>query len=90
MSKRKKIKFGGIPVEVISDAEGEEVDFLVCMPEGPSPFDDNLTGFCSHCGTKVMYRWHAPRKPPKICIDCAAKMAEKLPGKRKKVTGEME
>jgi GAF domain-containing protein len=27
------------------------------------------------CGIKVMLRWHAPRKPPKICFDCATKIA---------------
>lgn len=81
-----KVEFGGIKATVVSDAEAEKVDYVVCMPEGPSEFTDNLTGFCSHCGRKVMFRWHAPLKPKKICIDCAAK----LPGARRKVTGEHE
>lgn len=68
------MKIGGITVKVASDEECEQMDFVVCMPEGPSPFDDNLTGFCCKCGIKVMYRWHAPRKPPRICIHCAAKL----------------
>lgn len=38
---------------VVSDAEAERMDYVVCMPEGPSPFDDNLTGFCCKCGIKV-------------------------------------
>lgn len=78
MSKRKKIKIGGVPVEVISNKEAEEVDFVVCMPLGPTQFTDNLTGLCCKCGIKVMYRWHAPRKPPKICLECMNKNAGKL------------
>lgn len=57
-------------IKVVSDEEAEACDYVICMPEGPSPFDDNLTGFCCKCGIKVMYRWHAPRKPPKICMKC--------------------
>jgi hypothetical protein len=58
-------------IKVVSDEEAEKVDFVICMPVGPSLFNDNLTARCCKCGTKVMYRWNAPRKPPKICIDCA-------------------
>ena len=73
--KKKQIELRGIPVTVVSDAEAEKVDYVVCMPEGsPTPFDDNLTGFCCKCGTKVIYRWHAPRTPPKICVACVGKM----------------
>jgi hypothetical protein len=81
MKHGKKIKIKGIPVELMSDAEAEKADFVVCMPVGDSPFDDNLTGFCCKCGIKVMYRWHAPRKPAKICLECCAKEAEKLNAK---------
>jgi hypothetical protein len=88
--KREKITLGGVPVTVVSEAEAETVDYVVCMPDGPSKFDDNLTGFCAHCGTKIMFRWHVPRKPKKICLNCANKLAETLPGKRKKVTGAHE
>jgi len=70
------VMFGGVPVTVVSDAEAEQVDFVVCMPLGPSDFTDNLVGNCCQCGTKVMYRWHAPRKPKKICIDCAVKQGK--------------
>ena len=75
MSNEKKI-IAGVPVEIISDEEAEKCDYVVCMPLGPSPFKDNLTGVCCKCGVKVMYRWHAPRKPPKICLDCAAKQVD--------------
>jgi hypothetical protein len=60
-------------VKVVSDEEAEKLDYVVCVPEGPSPFTDNLIGNCCKCGVRVMYRWHAPRKPPKICLDCLNK-----------------
>jgi hypothetical protein len=62
-------------INVVSDDEAEKCDFVVCMPaDTPSPFGDNLTGFCCMCGIKVMYRWHAPRRPKRICLDCAVKL----------------
>jgi hypothetical protein len=73
---RSKKTIHGVPISIVSDEKAETMDYLVCMPEGPSPFDDNLTGFCCKCGVKVMYRWHAPRKPQKICLDCAAKQVK--------------
>jgi len=65
-----KIKIGGLEIPVVSDEQADECDFLVCSPLGPSPFDDNLIGACCKCGVTVMYRWHAPRKPKRICLDC--------------------
>jgi hypothetical protein len=61
-------------IPVVSDAEAEDCDYLVCMPwSALSPFDDNLKGSCCKCGIDVMYRWHAPRKPQRICIYCMVK-----------------
>jgi rRNA maturation endonuclease Nob1 len=75
MTKRRTINFGGVPVTVVSDAEAETVDYLICMPDGPSEFTDNFKGVCSRCGCAIMYRWHAPRKPKRICIECGGKLA---------------
>jgi hypothetical protein len=61
-------------IKIVSDKEAEKVDFVVCAPVGPTDFTDNLTAFCCKCGTKVMYRWYMPRKPPKICLACANAM----------------
>lgn len=72
----RKVFIQGVPVTEVSDREAEDVDFVVCMPEGPSEFDDNLTGYCCKCDARIMYRWHAPRKPKKICLDCATKLAK--------------
>jgi len=77
MSEKKVLVKGLPPVTIVSDDEAEKVDFLVCMPLGPSPFNDNLTDFCCKCGIKVMYRWHAPRKPKKLCLDCMYKLEKK-------------
>lgn len=61
-------------IKVVSDEEADAADFLVCIPaDAPSPFADNLKGYCSHCGVQVQYRWHAPRKPKPICVACAVK-----------------
>jgi hypothetical protein len=71
---KKTANIAGVPVTIVSDQEANEMDYLVCMPDGPSQFTDNFKGVCSHCGVTVMYRWHAPRKPKRICIDCALKL----------------
>jgi hypothetical protein len=69
----KKIDIMGVPVTVVSDKKAEESDYLVCAPYGPSSFTDNLKGVCCRCGIDVMYRWHAPRKPKRICMECFVK-----------------
>jgi hypothetical protein len=75
--KRKKITVGGIPIEVVSDEDADKADFIVCMREGtPTPFDDNFKGVCCYCGAGIIYRWHAPRGPKKICLECMAKLAQ--------------
>ncbi len=65
-------------VTMVSDAEAETADFLVCMPAScASQFGDDFYGHCVECGVKVRYRWHAPRKPKRICVECAVKAAER-------------
>jgi hypothetical protein len=80
-----KLPFGDteIPVTVVSDEEAETVDYVVCVPAGtPSPFSDNLTAFCCRCGVKVIHRWHAPRKPKKICLECMVIIGEEEMARR--------
>ena len=75
MQTPKKVKIAGVPVTVVSDEEAEKSDYVICMPWGtPSPFEDNLKGICSHCGIDVQYRWHAPRKPKRLCFKCWVKL----------------
>lgn len=73
-----KLRVPGWPaMQVVSDEEAEHCDFLVCVPATwPSRFTDNFKGVCCHCGVEVIYRWHAPRKPKKICLECMVKQGE--------------
>jgi hypothetical protein len=81
---KKHSEFLGMPIEVVSDEDAEKVDYLVCIPLGvPSLFTDNLKGVCCKCGVDVQYRWHAPRKPKRICIDCIVKLEIKEEGNDK-------
>lgn len=58
-------------IPIVSDEEAEQCDYLICARAGtPSPFNDNFTGICCRCGHDVIYRWHAPRKPKRICMEC--------------------
>jgi hypothetical protein len=64
-------------VKVVSEVEAELVDAVVCMPlPDPMHFPDNKTGVCSRCGIGIYFRPHVPVLPPKLCIHCAAAMAE--------------
>jgi hypothetical protein len=74
----KPVEFGGGSISVVSDEEAEECDYLVCVTaDTPSSFPDNLVGFCCECRVPVIYRWHAPRKPKRICMRCMVEMTEK-------------
>lgn len=74
---RKKVEIAGLPVTIVPDEEAEQADYMICMPwETPSPFPDNLKGICCRCGIDVQYRWHAPRKPKRMCLGCWLKMEE--------------
>lgn len=63
-------------VKVVSDAEAEQCDMVVCMPNGgPRYFDDDIDTVCAKCGTPIHHRPHVPKTPPKVCIDCALIMS---------------
>lgn len=58
-------------VQIVSDDEAEQSDFVVCVPaDWPTPFSDNLTTTCHDCGCAVVHRPYAPKRPPKICLNC--------------------
>lgn len=62
-------------ISVVDNAQADEADYVVCCRAGiPSPFKDNATGVCSHCGHAIFFRPHVPTKPAKICIECMAEM----------------
>lgn len=56
---------------IVSDEEAEEADAVVCAPLADSPFEDNVHTECAECGCQIMHRPHAPKKPKKICMECA-------------------
>lgn len=59
-------------VKVVSDAEAEEAEFVICCTTGtPSLFTDNVETVCAFCGTGIFHRPHVPKKPRKVCIECA-------------------
>jgi hypothetical protein len=88
----RKLKLPNLPpINVVSDAEAEKCDFLVCMPwDTPSLFKDNLKGVCSGCGIDVQYRWHAPRKPKRICMSCFVKLESRVVVESEETKNELE
>lgn len=52
--------------------EAERAAMYVCVPviQG-TDFPDCLIAACSQCNVPIFYRPHAPKKPPKVCCDCA-------------------
>ena len=72
LNERKKVLLvGEAQIPIVSDEEANKAEFLICEPVvGELRFPDNLTGFCCDCGSKVQYRWHAPRNPKRICMAC--------------------
>jgi hypothetical protein len=57
---------------IITQAEAEAGDVLVCVPWSDPPLlPDNARGRCKLCETAVQHRPDAPKRPMKLCIDCA-------------------
>ena len=69
------ILVSGIPFLIISPEEAESADAIMVSRRGPSPWKDNLFGKCSVCRAEIMYRPHAPKRPRKVCMECADKAA---------------
>lgn len=65
----------GVKAEVVSDAEAEAVDFVVCGPI--SYFSDDIHTTCAFCGTPIVHRPNAPSGPPKVCMPCAIETAKR-------------
>jgi hypothetical protein len=67
---------GGIKAKILSRADSENVDAVVCGPK--SFYVDDVHTYCAACAcvgrlTPIVHRPHAPKAPPNICMDCAAK-----------------
>jgi hypothetical protein len=70
-----------------SDAEAELADALICARlTSPLLLPDNLIDLCSKCGEAIQHRPHVPKRPPKICLECAAPLATASAAKGELVT----
>lgn len=75
----KQMEIHGVPVTVVSDEEAEKSDMVVCVLKGQEQERfkaDNIYTTCHVCGRDITHRPHAPKTPPKICMDCAIKMMQ--------------
>lgn len=69
----------GTPVNVVSQEESEKAAVVVCIRKGSfTPFTDNEFGHCVNCATEVQFRPHAPKTPPRICIECLPEVMKVL------------
>lgn len=55
----------------------EDADFLICVlaEHDSGTFRDNLKGFCCRCDRVVVFRPYNPKRPKRLCIDCAMSLA---------------
>lgn len=63
-----------IPIKVVSNEEAEKAQFVICMRANfplQYPFPDNEKGVCGLCNAEIVFRPYAPKKPMKICMECA-------------------
>lgn len=66
---RESLQLGKIRVHVGTEEEAEQATISVCG--NVSFFADDVHGVCSGCGTAIVHRPHIPKRPPKVCMDCA-------------------
>lgn len=67
------VSIHGVECKVVTDEVAESADIVVCTDATvPLYFSDNLTGPCADCGQILQWRPHAPKKPPRVCVTCAA------------------
>jgi hypothetical protein len=55
------------------------IRFVVCMRVGDGDdklFNDNVYGRCAECEHPIYYRPNNPKRPPKICVQCAIEKVE--------------
>ena len=72
-------------VRIAPDEELEEASMVVCMPnDSPSYFSDDVYTTCAECGVGIHHRPYMPKKPKKVCIECAVKLMDE----EKKARGE--
>lgn len=61
-------------VRTLTPAEAEGSDALVCVPwSNPPILADNARGLCEQCWITLQFRPDAPKRPMKLCCECAGK-----------------
>lgn len=69
----RRVTIDGFPVEIVTDAEAETADMMICIRwTMPPMYPDNQRGTCSRCGHAVQFRPYAPKRPARVCVNCAA------------------
>ncbi len=71
---KSRVKINGIETEIVSSEEAENSDQVVCVLESQEPEHfkaDNIHTVCAGCGAPIVHRPHAPKRPPKVCMECA-------------------
>lgn len=58
-------------IKVVSQKEAEKVCYVVCGFDRHQ--DDDIETVCVLCCKAIVHRPYAPKKPKKICLDCAIK-----------------
>ena len=62
--------------KVVSDAEAETASMVICMRVADLPVgyfkDDVITDCALGCGFQIRHRPHMPKRPLKVCMQCAA------------------
>lgn len=67
----------GAMMETCTEAEAEAADCVVCATaDTRTPWRDNVTTTCHDCSCAIIHRPHAPKRPPKVCMDCAVARME--------------
>jgi hypothetical protein len=67
-------KKDGIEMKIVDDEAAEASDVVVCsrwkagMPTLPMP---HAIGKCGDCGHAIVISHSSPKKPKKICMECA-------------------
>lgn len=55
----------------VKPEEIEAVDAVVCGYAEANHFADNIRTTCHDCERAIVHRPYVPKKPVKLCLDCA-------------------
>lgn len=73
--------------KLVSEKEAETVDYVVCLRdvagEPRMPLAKHF-GNCQRCLHAIYWADSAPKRPPKICVECALELTEEEGNKKKK------